>query len=223
MWDELTSRAVKEVVSPSTEVVVRSLRSGPPAIECDGGRDMAAPYVIEEVTKANKEGFDAIVINCFDDPGLHAAREVSDTLVLGIGETSIIAALMLGYRIAIISTGKHSKNVYYKKAVSLGIRDRVAYTSGIDIDVLDIRKDLGKVKNMLLKEIEKATNEHGAEVVVLGCGGFIGLAEELSRLTETPVIDPTLTTVKIAEAFASISMKHSRLYLFNRIKHPYNV
>lgn len=203
--------------------MVRSLKEGPPAIESEYDRDLAAHHVIKEVLRANEEGFDAIVINCFDDPGLHAAREVSDTLVLGIGETSIITALNLGYRIAIISTGKYSRNVYYRKAAALGILDRVAYTGGVEIEVLDIRKDLNKVKKMLVDEIRKAIEEFGAEVIVLGCGGFIGLAEELTRETKVPVIDPTLITVKVAEALATLKLKHSKLYLFNRIKHPYKV
>ncbi len=221
LWNDLTLQAVKEVVNPDTEVIVRSLKGAPPAIECDYDRDLAAPHVVNEVIKASKEGFDAIIINCFDDPGLHAAREVTDVLVLGIGETTITIALLLGYRIAIISTGKHSRNVYYRRAVSLGVADRIAYTSGIDIKVLDLRKDLGKVKSMLIEEISKAVKEYGAEVIVLGCGGFLGLAEELSEELGIPVLDPTLTTVKVAEALITLGLKHSKVYLFNRLKHPY--
>jgi len=221
LWDDITLQAVKKIVNPDTEVIVRSLKGAPPAIECDYDRDLAVPYVINEVIRASKEGFDAIVINCFDDPGLHAAREVTDVLVLGIGETTITAALLLGYRIAIISTGKHSRNVYYRRAVSLGIADRVVYTSGIDVEVLDLRKDLDKVKSMLVEEINRAVKEYGAEVIVLGCGGFLGLAEELSKDLGIPVLDPTLTTVKIAEALIKLGLKHSKIYLFNRLKHPY--
>jgi len=221
LWDDLTLKAVKDIVNPNTEVVVRSLKTAPPAIECEYDRDLAAPHVINEVIKANKEGFDAVIINCFDDPGLYAAREVSDTLVLGIGETTITTALLLGYRIAIISTGRHSRNVYYRRAVSLGIADRVTYTSGIDIKVLDLRRNLSKVKTMLMKEISKAVKEYGAEVVVLGCGGFLGLADELSRELGIPVLDPTLTTVKVAETLITLGLRHSKVYLFNRLKHPY--
>ena len=221
LWNDLTLQAVKEVVNPNTEVIVRSLKGAPPAIECDYDRDLAAPYVIKEVIKAGKEGFDAVIINCFDDPGLYAAREVTDILVLGIGETTIVTALLLGYRIAIISTGKHSRNVYYKRAVSLGIADRVVYTSGVDIKVLDLRRNLSKVKSMLIEEINKAVKEYGAEVIVLGCGGFLGLAKELSKELSIPVLDPTLTTVKVAEALTTLGLKHSKIYLFNRLKHPY--
>jgi Asp/Glu/hydantoin racemase len=56
---------------------------------------------------------------------------------------------------------------------------------------------------------------------VLGCGGFIGLSEELSRECGVPVIDPTLVTVKIAESTVKLRYTHSKKLLLNRLKTPY--
>lgn len=218
IWDELTLAHVKEVVSPDVLAAVRSLTRGPPAIEHECDRDLAAPYVIEEVIKASKEGFHVIIINCFDDPGLRASREVSESLVLGIGETSMTSALLLGYRIAVISTGRYSRIAYYRKAVELGLEKRVVYASGIDVRVLDLRKDLDKVKNALLDEARRAVNEFAAEVIVLGCSGYIGLGKELTELIGVPVIDPTLVTVRVAEALVKLGLKHSKAYLTNPLK-----
>ncbi len=209
VWNELTLTYVKKVISPEVEVFVRSLSRGPPAIESEYDRDLAAPYVIEEVLKAAGEGFHAVIINCFDDPGLRASREVSKILVLGIGETSLTVATLLGYRIAVISTGsRYSRTAYYRKAIELGIEKRVVYASGIDVRVLDLRKDLNMVKKAILDEAKKAINDFGAEVIVLGCGGLIGLSEELSELLGVPVIDPTLITVKVAEALIKMKLRH---------------
>lgn len=210
IWNELTYNYCSKIVDPDTEIHVKNLSNGPRAIEYDYDREIAAPYVVEEVIKANKEGFDAIVINCFDDPGLDAAREISDKLVLGIGESSITTALLLGHRIAIISTGRQSIPIYHRKAMTLGIEDRIVHIAGIDVGVLDIRKDIDNVKEILLGEIERSVRHHRAEVVVLGCGGFIGLAEELSAKTGVPVIDPTMVTVKLAESLTRLRLMHSK-------------
>lgn len=64
---------------------------------------------------------------------------------------------------------------------------------------------------MLLNEIKKAISDYGAEVIVLGCSGLIGLAEELSRIVCVPIIDPTLITIKIAEALIKLSIKHNKI------------
>lgn len=166
-----------------------------------------------------REGYDAVVINCFDDPGLHASREAASILVLGIGETSILTALQLGLRIAIISTGKNASSLYYKKALEMGLTSRIVYTSGIELKVLDMRRDVEKLKKLVVEEARKAVENYGVEVLVLGCGGFIGLAKEVEAEIGIPVVDPTLTTFKIAEALAVLGLKHGKAGLYNPPQH----
>jgi len=219
VWDKVTYEYLKSIASLRTEVVVRSLKEGPKSIESEYDRDLAARYVVEEVVRAEKESFDAVIINCFDDPGLHAARERVSILVLGIGETSIITALLLGHKIAIISTGRNARALYHKKVLELGIIDRVAYTGGVELGVLEMREDVNRLKKLVMDEAKKAIDVYGAEVIVLGCGGFIGLAKDLEKALRVPVIDPTPTTFKIAEALVSVGMRHSKVYLYNPPEH----
>jgi len=221
IWDKITYEYLIKEASPNTEIIVKSLNEGPKTIESEYDKDLASRYVVDEVVKAEKENFDAVVINCFDDPGLHASRERTSILVLGIGETSLIVSLLLGYRIAIISTGRNSRALYHKKASEMGIINRVAYIGSIEISVLDMRKDLDKLKKMIIDEAKKAIEIFGAEVIVLGCGGFIGLARELEEILEAPVIDPTLITFKIAEALANLKLRHSKLYLYKPPEHKF--
>ena len=217
----MTLNYLKKIASPSTDVVVRNIKEGPKVIESEYDREYAAHHVVNEAVRADKEGFDAIIINCFDDPGLNAAREVCNTIVLGIGETSIITALLLGYRVAIISTGLNAKLLYYRRAIELGVEKRVVYTGGIDIGVLDLRRNEEKVLKLLINEGNKAVTAHGADVIVLGCGGFIGMASRLSEELGVPVVDPTETTFKVAESLAQLGIKHSKRFLFNRLSCGY--
>jgi allantoin racemase len=213
-WNQITEKALKQVACSDTKLTIANLDDGPKSIESDLDVVLAAPHVVEKVVEAEDKGYDAVVINCFDDPGLEAAREKTSILVLGIGETSIIAALHLGYKFAVISTGEKSRASYDLKALKLGVRDRLAYASGIPVHVLELRSDEEKTRQLLLDEARRAVEQYYAEVVVLGCSGMIGLAEWLSEKLKVPVIDPTITTFKIAEALASIGLKHSRKYLY---------
>jgi allantoin racemase len=212
IWNELTYKYLEKIIESSTQIVVKNVEKAPPAIEYEYDKVLAEHLVVEEVVKANKEGFNAVVINCFDDPGLYASREVSDIPVFGIGETSLYYALMIGNNIAIISTGRHSSIIYRRRVRELGIEDRVVYIAGIEMPVLDLRKDERKTIDMLVKELEKAVNNYNADVAVLGCGGLIGLADYLSNIMNMPVIDPTLVTVKIAEASAKLKYRHSKKF-----------
>jgi len=216
IWDELTLKYLKQVANPGTEIVVKSLPQGPKTIESELDKALAEKYVVEVIAReylGTGSVYDAIMINCFDDPGVKAVREaVHDSLVLGIGETSITTALMLGFSIAVISTGRESKAIYRRRAAELGLLDRVVYTGGINLPVLRLREDEGATLNALEEEAKRAVEEYGAEVIVLGCGGMVGMAQELSRRVGVPVIDPTITTFKVAEALVLAGLKHSHAY-----------
>ncbi len=49
----------------------------PVSIEGQADEAMAVPGLLAEIRKGEAHGVDAYVIACFDDPGLHAAREVA--------------------------------------------------------------------------------------------------------------------------------------------------
>lgn len=217
IWDELTLKHLKQIANPGTEIVVKSLPQGPETIESEFDKALAEKHVVEVVARellSGKGRYDAVIINCFDDPGVKALREVvRDALVLGIGETSITAALMLGFNIAIISTGKESKAIYRRRAAELGLLDRVTYTSGIELPVLKLREDEAATLKALEEESRRAVKEYGAEVIVLGCGGMIGMAQELSNRVGVPVVDPTKTTFKVTEALVAAGLKHSYAYV----------
>lgn len=210
VWNELTLSYATQVLSPDAKVAVRNIPDAPPYIETEYEKELAAPLVVREVLRASKEGFHGVIINCFDDPGLEASREVSDIPVFGIGETSLMVAMLLGYNVGIVSTGREWSTLYRRRASQLGIEKRVVYISGIEVPILELRKDVDKVVGLLAEEIEKA-KDLGVDVIVLGCGGFIGLADKLSSVTGVPVVDPTLTTLKVAEAFVKLGLRHRKV------------
>jgi len=213
-WNKPTETYASKCVSPDTKIDVVNLEKAPEAIENHYGVTLAAPATVEAVVEAERKGYDAVIIGCFDDPGLHAARERVSIPVVGLGETSMTTALLLGNKIAVISTGKNSGAIYERKAMELGLPKRLAYSSGIDMPVLKLTEDKAKVKQLLLEEAKKAVGKFGAEVIVLGCGGMMGFSEELSKILKVPVIDPLLVTVKMAETLAILKLRHSKAWFY---------
>ncbi len=213
-WNKPTETYASKCVSPNTKIDVVNLEKAPEAIENHYDVTLAAPASVEAVVEAEGKGYDAVIIGCFDDPGLHAARERVSIPVVGLGETSMTTALLLGNKIAVISTGKNSGVIYERKAMELGLSKRLAYSSGIDVPVLKLTEDKAKVKQLLLEEARKAIEKFGAEVIVLGCGGMMGFSEELSKILKVPVIDPLLITVKMAETLATLNLRHSKAWFY---------
>ena len=83
-----------------------------------------------------------------------------------------------------------------------------------DLSVPEIDKDRNKTIKLLLDECKKAEAE-GAEVIVLGCTGFAGLAKELEKDLDIPVIDPVGAATKMAEVLVSLGIHHSKRRYFS--------
>ena len=218
-WNEETKRYALKHASANTKIDVINLEKAPESIETHHDATVAAPAVVEAVMEAETKGYDAVVIACFDDPGLHAARERVSIPVLGLGETSMTMALLLGDKFGVISTGKNSRAVYERKARELGLIKRLAYSSGINVAVLNLSVKKAEVRQLLLEEARKAMDGFGAEVIVLGCGGMIGFSDELSKTLKVPVIDPLLATLKMAETLATMGLRHSKAGFYNVPSH----
>jgi allantoin racemase len=65
--------------------------------------------------------------------------------------------------------------------------------------------------------INKCVEEDGAEVVILGGGGFSGFGKIISEKAGIPVIDPTTTTFKIMEALIGLGLNHSKAGMWKKL------
>ena len=87
---------------PGTEIEIHGVRDEASATSARiAGRAVNYAYlhrfhdtqIIENVRRAEREGFDAVIIGVLQDPGLAEARTVVDIPVIGYGEVSMLAPL----------------------------------------------------------------------------------------------------------------------------------
>ena len=81
---DLIAQAGRDVAAPGTEILAATSRSGPASIEGHFDEAMSVLGLVDEILEGPKA--DAYIIACFGDPGLMAAREITDAPVLGIAE-----------------------------------------------------------------------------------------------------------------------------------------
>lgn len=200
----------------SLEIEVESIDFGPASIESYYDEVLAAPFVVKKVIEAEKRGFNAVVINCFLNPGIHAARENVNIPVIGPGEAAIHMALMIGEGFSIIDPGprKYVSYVPPEQIRKMGVTEHFVSVRGAGVAVLDITKNLEKTTKMIGEQAKLAVEEDGADIVVLGCTGLVGLAPRLQEMISTPVIDPALAALRMAEAFCGMDL------IPNRIAYP---
>ena len=74
--------------------------------------------------------------------------------------------------------------------------------------------DPTKTKQRLIEVSKIAVEEDGAEVIIMGCAGMAGYAQEIENTLNIKVLDPSAVALKTAEAIADLGLSHSKVGLF---------
>ncbi len=214
-FEEMTFREVEPAASAETQLRVVSIDKGPASIECRYDEVIAAPYVVKKVREVADKA-DAIIINCFGDVAVDAAREVTDVPIIGPGTSSMALAQLLGHNFSVVTVLSRLAPLIDTIAAELGTTKLASVRAVIpDIPVLEL-KDRAKTVEKLTKESVKAIEEDGAHVIVLGCTGMAGLADQLKHELadqgyKVPVLDPLIVALKLAEILVDMKTSQSRL------------
>lgn len=195
---------------PGTEILAVSPESGPASIESYYDEYLCIPGVLEEVKRGEEEGADAYVIACYGDPGLHAAREVTEAPVIGIAEASMYLASMLAARFSIVTVLPRIRTMMEEMVASYGMSHRVVSIRTTPLGVLDIERDPETSWQMVRDDARKAVEEDDAEAVLLGCAGMADFANSIEEELDVPVIDGVVAAVKFAESVVDLGKKTSK-------------
>ncbi len=182
------------VGGPAIECV--TLKEGPPGIETQGHVDSVVTPLNRLVSKHEKD-YGAFVIACFSDPGIHSVREVTKKPVLGIAECGILSALTLGQQFGVIAILRQSVARHLRYIATLGVTDRLAGELPIGLGVAELSNEKKTFKRMA--EVGKTLrDDHGADVVVMGCAGMARYRKPLQQELGIPVVEPTQAAVAMA-------------------------
>ncbi|HEX6113852.1 MAG TPA: aspartate/glutamate racemase family protein [Geminicoccaceae bacterium] len=178
---------------PAIECV--TLAEGPPGIETQAHVEQVV-QPIRRLVRAREDAA-AFVIACFSDPGLHAAREATARPVLGIAECGLLTALTQGERFGIVAILETSLARHLRYVRQLGLHARFAGELPLGLGVLELADEVRTFERMAAVG-GRLRDEHGAQVLVLGCAGMAQYRAALATALGTPVVDPTQAAVTMA-------------------------
>lgn len=205
----------KKYANEGTIVYAVSPEIGVNSIECYVDEYLAIPGVLQEIVKGEEEGADAYVIACFGDPGLQAAREITDKPVVGIAEAAIATAKMISPYFSIVSVLDRSRKITEDVVKSNGAKEFCKSIRSTGLSVLEFGTDIEKGFEALKEQSMIAIKEDGAECILLGCAGFVDFVEELKNSLGVPVLDGVMPAVKYAEALVNMNLKTSKVNTWN--------
>ena len=192
---------------------VSCLPYGPASIESFYDEVLAGPAIVAEVIRAESEGADAVFITCFGDPAVPAARELVDIPVVGGFEPAVTTALNLGERFSVVTVLENVVPMISTLASRMGVRNRMVSVEVIDTPVLELHDAEVLLKNLF--EASCRALDAGADVLVLGCTGMLGVAAALqarlaSERVGVPVVDPTGAALGTLLTMHSMGLRPSR-------------
>jgi allantoin racemase len=215
IFNEEIKKEAAQFKAPDTRIEVVNIDRGPASIESHYDEIVASVPIVEKVVQAEKDGAGGVFIDCFGDPGVDAARELVGIPVVGGFQPAALAAMLIARRWSVVTVLKNVLPMIGDLARRMGIGGSLASVRDIDTPVLELQ-DKKVLHERLLGEIEKAVNLDGAEAVVLGCTGMMGLARSLAESmarkgTPVPVVDPTAAAIGYLELLARSGLSQSRL------------
>jgi allantoin racemase len=192
------------------EIEIRAIESGPFSMEFATEEVLAGPWVLKLAKQAEREGFDAIVLDCMVDPVLRAARETVSIPVMGPAQSGLAVASTLGKRIAVI--GMHNGQQHLEEHIrAYGFEQMVVSMHTIDVPPADLVQTKPECVPLIEKEIEHAIRVHRADVILFGCTVMSGYVNKLTKYPGLPIVEPMSCAINMAQAMVRMKLAHSKL------------
>jgi Asp/Glu/hydantoin racemase len=128
------------VCAPGTSVDVHGVRPGSypegmnpiEATRYAWCNHVLASQIAWNAQRAEREGYDAVAISCFFDPGLREARSLVDIPVVSMCETALLLGTSVGGRFGLLGLQGEQSFALRELARSYGATDRVVATLPIE-------------------------------------------------------------------------------------------
>ena len=211
--DELGRREalLRRWAAPDTDVRALDSPDGPLSIESSYEDHLSVPALVRILVAAERDDIDAVIIGCYDDPGIDALRELAlRTVVVGPSASAMHLAATLGTRFGIITVPEPTSIRRYVNANRLD--QQLAGIGVIRSSVLALADDVERTRADVRAAGEQLLAD-GADVLVLGCMSlaFLDFDAELGAELGAPVVNPAKVALATAELLVRTGLKPSKL------------
>ena len=206
------------VCEPSTTVDIHGVMPGtyppgvPPidAIVSPWIDRVIASQIVDNAVRAEREGYDAVAISCFFDPGLREARSLVNIPVVSLCETALLIGTAMGGRFGLIGLGEEQVFVLEELAERYGASRRIAVTLPLQPGVTeDELENIHGGGGDLVERVEAVARQAvacGADVII-PAEGVLNTAlmrRGVSTLAGVPVLDAYGTLLAHAEMLVKL-------------------
>lgn len=205
MTEQMALRA-RELLGSEGEVVTETAHRSVAYVESrrDAALSGAAVVELAERALADDGAGDAVLLACFGEPGMAAVRELSPVPVVGMLEASVLSALQLGSRFAIITPGVRWPRMIDDLLHDLGVRRRCLAIDAVDVADLQLPEQRDEARRRVERAVEQQYRSVAPEVIIIGGAAFVGMSRELPRQPGCRLVDSLDAALLQARALMSL-------------------
>jgi allantoin racemase len=208
MTEEMVA-AARRVGSADCEVIGATAAHGVDSI--DGYYDeLLGGYAVAATVREHAGAFDGAIVACFGDPGLDAARELTEAPIVGIAEASFMTAMTLGRRFSVLTTLDRGVPPIEDVIRRHGVADRCASVRATGLSVIEADSSPTVAADALERAGRLALEVDGADVLCLGCGAMVEVRERLEQRLGVPVIEGAPAAQVIVEGLVRCGWRTSK-------------
>ncbi len=175
--------------------------------------EMIALQVVENCVRAEREGYDAVAISCFADPGLELARSLVDIPVVSSLETSLLMSCTIGRRPGLLTLDGAMVRLVERLVADYGFQGRLAGIDHLDPPLTEFDLDAGFGGSAALTERFRANARRliarGADVLIPAEGvlNTLMVRNALEEVDGVPVLDSYGALLAMAETLVRLKRR----------------
>jgi allantoin racemase len=166
--------------------------------------------IIENAARAEAEGYAAVAISCFVDPGLDVARSIVDIPVVSSCETALLVASVIGGAPALITIDTSMVSILGELVARYGHADRVRHVVTLDPPVDEFELDQAFSGNgpMIDRFVVQARQliARGADVIIPAEGvlNTVLVRNDVREIDGVPVLDSYGSLLRFADMLVKL-------------------
>ncbi|MEY3665999.1 MAG: hypothetical protein RLZZ153_2181 [Pseudomonadota bacterium] len=200
----LIENEARRVASATTRLTMATAASGVAYIETRFEALLGA-HAAALIAAEQYPDHDAVIVAAFGDPGLAALREVLPIPVLGMTESALASAMLLGNRFSIIAISSRITAWYRECVQAYGFIDRLASIRALDRPLGAVGQVQTDHAQRLEELCEQAVREDGADVLILAGAPLAGLSRSIAWRIRVPLVDGVSSAVRHAETMVALA------------------
>ncbi len=219
---------VEQVLAPDFSAQYQNVQRGTCFIESRYAEYLNTAAIIEIAQQAELAGCAGIFVDCFGSPGVSIVRELVRIPVVGGFDGAVLMASSIAQRFSIVTVLPEVCPMLEEQARALGISDNLASIRNVNMPVKDLKHRHTLIEH-LVRESEVAITTQGAQAIILGCTGMVGVVDAVRSALQqkglpAPIIDPSHAAITLLQSLIRCGLSQSPLCFYpsqaKPVSHP---